>query len=456
MTAHDTMNTALNTRPDTVIDTVFAWEALDSRGNPTVAAEVTLRGGARGAATVPSGASTGTYEAHELRDGGVRYGGKGVRLAVANANGPLAQAVRGIDATKQELVDTALRKTDGTPALSRLGANAVLAISVASALAAAAAAGQPLYRAAAPEHATPMLPLPMVNIISGGAHAGRSLDIQDLLVVPVGAGSFSAAIEMAWRVRRGTAEALDARGLPTALIADEGGLGPALPSNRAALEVLREGIERAGLTPGTDAGIAIDIAATQFYDPGTGRYRLGLEDREVGVTEWVAELAEWCQNFPIVSLEDPLADQDWASWRTAAAELSGVQLLGDDLFVTDSARLARGIDDGIANAVLVKPNQTGTLTDAARVVNQARAARFATVLSARSGETEDTWLSDLAVAWRTGQIKVGSTMRSERTAKWNRLLRIEAELGDQATYAGTAALAPISVPADDSVWLGRS
>jgi enolase len=430
------------TAPDTAIDSVFAWEALDSRGNPTVAAEVALRGGARGTAIVPSGASTGTYEAHELRDGGTRYGGKGVRGAVGNANGPLARAVRGIDATQQKVVDAALREADGTPALSSLGANAVLAISVASALAAADAADEPLYRAAAAEGATPLLPLPMINIISGGAHAGRSLDIQDLLVVPVGADSFAAAIEVAWRVRRGTAEALDARGLPTALIADEGGLGPVLPSNRAALDVLREGIERAGLTPGTDAGIAIDIAATQFYDPETGRYRLGLENREVGAAEWVAELAEWCRNFPIVSLEDALADQDWDNWRIAAAELSGVQLLGDDLFVTDSARLALGIDDGIANAVLVKPNQTGTLTDAAAVVEQARAARFATVLSARSGETEDYWLSDLSVAWRTGQIKVGSTMRSERTAKWNRLLRIEAELGDAVAYAGAAALAP--------------
>ena len=426
----------------TAIDTVFAWEALDSRGNPTVAAEVTLRGGARGTATVASGASTGTYEARELRDGGTRYDGKGVRAAVANANGPLAQAVHGIDAARQELVDAALREADGTPSLSRLGANAVLAISVASALAAAAAAEQPLYRAAAAESATAVLPLPMVNIISGGAHAGRSLDIQDLLVVPVGAGSFADAIEMAWRVRRGTAEALGARGLPTALIADEGGLGPALPSNRTALEVLQEGIERAGLTPGEDAAIAIDIAATQFYDPGTGRYRLELENREVSAAEWVAEMTDWCRDFPIVSVEDPLADQDWANWQTAAAGLSGIQLLGDDLFVTDSARLARGIGDGIANAVLVKPNQTGTLTDAAHVVDQARAARFATVLSARSGETEDSWLADLAVAWQVRQIKVGSTMRSERTAKWNRLLRIEAELGDQATYAGVTGLAP--------------
>jgi enolase len=427
---------------DTIIEAVFAWEALDSRGNPTVAAEVTLRGGARGTATVPSGASTGTYEARVLRDGGTRYGGTGVRGAVAAANGALARAVRGIDAGKQERVDTALRDADGTPAPSRLGSNAVLAISVASALAAAEAAGQPLYRAAAPENSAVILPLPMVNIISGGAHAGRSLDIQDLLVIPIGAESFAEAIEMAWRVRRGTAAALDARGLPTALVADEGGLGPAQPSNRSALEALYDGIERAGLTPGDDAAIAIDVAANQFYDPTTGHYRMALDNRELQAGEWIAELAQWCRNFPIVSIEDPLADQDWASWRIAATELAGIQLLGDDLFVTDSTRLARGVDDGIANAVLVKPNQTGTLTDAARVVDQARAARFGTVLSARSGETEDSWLADLAVAWQTRQIKVGSTTRSERTAKWNRLLRIEAELRDDAVFARVTGLAP--------------
>lgn len=427
---------------DTVIEDIFAWEALDSRGNPTVAAEVALRCGAKGAATVPSGASTGTYEALELRDGGTRYGGKGVTAAVAAANGLLARAVRGIDAGKQELVDAALREADGTPSLSRVGSNAALAISVASALATAAAAGQPLYRAAAQESAPVILPMPMINIISGGAHAGRSLDIQDLLVMPVGAQSFAEAIEMAWRVRRGTAAALDARGVPTALVADEGGLGPVLSSNRAALEALYDGIERAGLTPGEDVAIAIDIAATQFYDPSTGRYRLALDNRELDAGEWIAELSQWCRNFPIVSIEDPLADQDWASWQIAATELAGIQLLGDDLFVTDSTRLARGVEGGIANAILVKPNQTGTLTDAARVVDEARAARFATVLSARSGETEDSWLADLAVAWQARQIKVGSTMRSERTAKWNRLLRIEAELRDDAVFAGVSGLAP--------------
>jgi enolase len=281
----------------------------------------------------------------------------------------------------------------------------------------------------------------MVNIISGGAHAGRALDVQDLLVVPIGAGSFGEAIEMAWRVRRGTATALDRRGVSSALIADEGGLGPRLPSNRAALDLLMEGIEAAALEPGTDIGIAIDVAATQFYDTDARRYRLAVDDRDYTAAELVDELGRWCARYPIVSIEDALADQDWEGWHHAADVLSSIQLLGDDLFATDTTRLARGIDDDIANAVLVKPNQTGTVSAARAVVGQAHAAGFATVLSARSGETEDSWLADLAVGWGTGQIKVGSTMRSERTAKWNRLLHIETELGADAQFAGAAALA---------------
>jgi enolase len=308
-----------------------------------------------------------------------------------------------------------------------------------------------LYRSVLAPGERPLLPMPMVNIISGGAHAGRALDVQDLLVVPVGADSFAEAIEMAWRVRRGTAAVLDELGLPSALIADEGGLGPRLPSNRAALDVLLKGIEKAGLEPHFDIGIAIDVAATQFYDVETRTYRLDLEKREFSAPEFVDELAEWCAYYPIVSIEDPLADQDWDSWRRAAAVLSNIQLLGDDLFVTDTQRLAMGIADGIANAVLVKPNQTGTLSAAHDVVRQARDAGLATVLSARSGETEDAWLADLAVGWRTGQIKVGSTMRSERTAKWNRLLRIEAELGADADFAGADALAMTRPDADRSV-----
>ena len=425
---------------NTTISEITAWEALDSRGKPTVGCAVRLDGGADGEATVPSGASTGAHEARELRDGGPRYGGNGVRTAVGNVTGPLADAVRGLDAADQQAVDLALREADGTADLGRLGANAILAVSVATAIAAAAARGLPLYRAVATRDATPLLPLPMVNIISGGAHAGRAIDVQDFLAVPLGARSFAEAIEWCARVRAGTAEVLTDRGVPTALVADEGGLATTLPTNRAALDLLVAGIGRAGLRPGDDVGIAIDIAATQLHHDG--RYRLAAEQRDLTAEELVGELAQWCAAYPIVSLEDALAEDDWTGWRHATERLSGRQLLGDDLFVTDLARLERGITEQIGNAVLVKPNQTGTLHDARTVVTRAHEAGYATVLSARSGETEDTWLADLAVGWRTGQIKVGSTTRSERTAKWNRLLRIEAGLGDRAEYAGQAALMP--------------
>lgn len=426
------------------IRNVFAWEALDSRGTPTVAAQVSLAGGAEGTAIVPSGASTGAHEARELRDGGDRYGGRGVREAVANAAGELADAVLGLDAEDQAEVDAALRDRDGHPALARLGANAVLAVSVATARAAAAAAATPLYRFVAAADEKPLLPMPMVNIISGGAHAARAVDVQDFLVVPVGATSFSEALEVAWRVRAATAQVLEAAGHRVALVADEGGLGPVLPSNRAALEFLAAGIERAGYEAGTDAAIAIDVAATQFFSPPTGEYHLAADDRRVSALELVAELASWGKEFPIVSVEDILAEDEWADWSEASRELSGIQLLGDDLFCTDVRRVQRGIAERAANAVLVKPNQTGTLSDARAVVELARGAGMATVLSARSGETEDDWLADLAVGWRTGQIKVGSTMRSERTAKWNRLLGIEARLGSEAAFAGRAALAPVA------------
>jgi enolase len=424
---------------DTTITGLLAWEALDSRGKPTVGCEVRLDGGATGSATVPSGASTGTHEARELRDGGARYGGHGVRTAVGHVVGEIADAVRGLDAADQAALDTTLRTLDGTANLSRLGANAILAVSVAAAVAAAGAQNLPLYAAVADDGAAPLLPLPMVNIISGGAHSGRSLDIQDFLAVPVGARSFAEAIEWAARVRAGTAEELSARGLPVALVADEGGLGPLLPTNRSALDVLVAGVTRAGLRPGDDVGIAIDVAATQFARPGGG-YTLAAENRDLTGEEWVCELAAWCADYPIVSLEDCLAEDDWTGWRTATDRLAGRQLLGDDLFVTHPERLRRGIQEGVANAVLVKPNQIGTLDTARAVVRAAQEAGYATVLSARSGETEDAWLADLAVGWRTGQIKVGSTMRSERTAKWNRLLRIEAELGDRIEYIGAAAL----------------
>lgn len=425
---------------DSKIESVFAWEALDSRGTPTVACEVRLAGGASGTATVPSGASTGTHEVHELRDGDDRYGGKGVRSAVASVNGALRSGVMGLDAADRGGIDRALREIDGTPNLGRLGANATLAVSISAAIAAAAAAGLPLYRTLL--DSDPLLPMPMVNVVSGGAHArGAGVDVQDFLVVPVGATSFSQAIEWAWRVRRATEEIARERGLAASLVADEGGLGLALESNRAGLEVLVEGMERSDLVLGADVAIAVDIAATQLVS--AAGYELASEGRTLDSSNLIDELECWCRDFPIVSLEDPLAEDDWEGWAEITRRLGArIQLLGDDLFVTNPARLLRGVEEEVANAVLVKPNQIGTLSGALEAVELAHSAGYATVVSARSGDTEDSWLADLAVGWRAGQIKVGSTTRSERTAKWNRLLRIEAELGDGAAFAGRAALAP--------------
>ncbi len=423
------------------IEDVFGWEALDSRGTPTVACFVRLAGGSEGEAIVPSGASTGSHEAFEHRDGGERYGGKGVLGALGALRDEIRPALVGRDASDQESIDTALRALDGTSDLHRLGANAVLAASVACALAAARSAGLPLWQALAPDEA-PLLPLPMVNVISGGAHAGGMIDVQDFLVVPAGASSFGEAIEWAVRVRAATAEVLRSKGHVVSLVADEGGLAAQLPSNRAALDALLAGIERSGLRPGDEAAIAVDVAATQLV-VGNG-YAFAREQRTLRAAELVEQLATWIDDYPIVSIEDALGEDDSAGWSLATDRLARrIQLVGDALFATSPDRLRAGIHDGIANAVLVKPNQVGTLTDARRVVEIARAAGYATVLSARSGETEDAWLADLAVGWRTGQLKVGSTMRAERTAKWNRLLRIEAERPD-ARFAGRDALAPFT------------
>jgi enolase len=430
-------------RSSSLIKELIAWEALDSRGNPTVGCEVRLAGGASGTATVPSGASTGVHEARELRDGGERYAGLGTRRAVANVIGPLAAAVYGLDAGDQDSIDSALRAADGSPGLERLGANAVLSVSVAAAVAAACAAGEPLYRFAG-ELERVQLPLPMVNILSGGAHAGGRIDVQDVLAIPVGATSFSQAIEWAGRVRRGTTSVLRSRGYEVALVADEGGLGPGLESNRSAIEAVADGIEYSGLRAGEDVAIGVDLASSQFYDVERGCYSLRSESRELSAKEWISEVAGWVVDFPIVSVEDVMAEDDWDGWSLATAALASVQVIGDDLFATDVARLERGVGSGVANAVLVKPNQIGTLSDARQVVDHARADNYAAVLSARSGETEDHWLADLAVAWRTGQIKVGSTTRAERTAKWNRLLRIESEAGERAYFVGALALAPLS------------
>jgi enolase len=423
---------------DLRIKDVLAWEALDSRGTPTVGCEVTLAAGNTGEAIVPSGASVGSHEAFELRDGEERYGGLGVARAVGHVGKELRSAVIGIEATDQRRVDAALRAADGTPNLSRLGANAVLAVSVAAALAAASGTGQPLYRQAASADEV-VLPLPMVNILSGGSHAGGLLDFQDFLAVPVGAQTFSQAIEWVWRVRRSAAALLAERGFVSALVADEGGVAAALETNRQALEVLTRAISDASLRPGDDVAIAIDVAATQLRDNTS--YRLETERRTIGAAELIDELLEWVEHYPIVSIEDPLAEDDWSGWEAASKILGGIQIVGDDLFATNLERLERGISLGVANAVLVKPNQTGTLSDARQVTSRANESGYASILSARSGETEDAWLADLAVAWGVGQIKVGSTTRSERNAKWNRLLRIESDAKGHARFAGRSALA---------------
>lgn len=434
----------------TIVD-VDAWEVLDSRGRPTVACAVRLADGSLGVAAVPSGASTGRHEARELRDGGTRYGGLGVLRAVGHVRSELAAAVVGRMAEDQAGLDLLLREVDGTPWLGRLGANAVLSVSVAAALAHAHSRGLSLWRVLGDR---PLLPLPMVNIVSGGAHAGGAVDIQDVLVVPVGAATFGQAIEWAARVRSATAEIAAARGLPAALVADEGGVAGPMASNLEALELVAAGIEAAGFQLGEDVGLALDIAATQLLDEG-GRYALKSEGRVLESGELVDEVSRWCRNLPVVSVEDVLGEDDWQGWRYAATQLAGVQLVGDDLFATDPDRVERGVTEAVASAVLVKVNQNGTLSGGLDVAARARAAGFAAVVSARSGETEDGWLADVAVGSRAGQIKVGSTMRSERTAKWNRLLRIERELEREgippaSVYAGASALVRIGTENNSS------
>ena len=415
------------------IETVTAWEALDSRGTPTVACAVTLLNGGHGQVTVPSGASTGGHESHELRDGDPdHYEGRGVQQAVANVRDVLTPAVTGLAAGDWRGVDAALCSTDGTLELSRLGANAMLAVSLATVLAGADGERLPLYRYLA--SGTAELPMPMVNVISGGAHADGGIDIQDVLVVPVGADSFPQALEWSRAVRERTAEIAIEGGMPAGLVADEGGLGLPLRRNVDALELVCAGIERAGLDLGVQVTLAIDVAANGLADDDG--YRLVTEDRHLSAEQWIEELCTWASHYPLTSIEDPLAEDDWASWTGITARLGAdVQILGDDLFVTNRDRLQRGIDLGAGNAILLKPNQAGTLSRTEDAWHLAAQAGFGTVLSARSGDTEDAWLADVAVAWSTGQIKVGSTTRSERTAKWNRLLQIAAELGDSVPLA---------------------
>lgn len=418
------------------ITAVRAREVLDSRGNPTVECEIDLAGGQMGRASVPSGASTGTHEAVELRDGDpTRYAGKGVRCAVDAIQQILGPALLGADPADQRAIDARLIELDGTPNKGRLGANAILGCSLAAARAAAAAAGQPLFRhiaGLAGVTATP-LPLPMINIISGGLHAGGNLDLQDFLIMPVGATSIAEALEMTVAVYRATGAILRERGVTT-LVGDEGGYGPPLATNEMALEIVTGAIERAGYRPGDQISIAIDVAATHFFQ--ADGYALRSEQRTLTPDELIDLLASWVKRFPVISIEDGLAEDDWAHWPALCQRLGDrVQIIGDDFFTTNLERVRRGISVGAANAVLVKMNQIGSLTETLAVVALCRTAGLRSVISARSGETEDDFLADLAVGCAGGQIKIGSIVRSERLAKYNQLLRIEEHLGSSARLA---------------------
>ena len=419
---------------------VRARQILDSRGRPTVEVDVDLDDGGFGRASVPSGASTGSFEAHELRDGDpAHYAGLGVLKAVANVHGEIAAALRGADGADQRGIDSRLCELDGTPRLERLGANAILAVSLAVCRAVAASRDQPFHeRIAELTLAQPTLPLPMTNILSGGLHAGRGMDVQDFLAIPMRAGSIAEAIHQLARVRTAAADLSRERGLPT-LLADEGGLAPGCETGRAALQLLVESIERAGLVPGDDIAIAIDVAATTLKSAG-GSYHLACEGRDLDTTAMIGMIDSWVRHFPVVSVEDGLDEEDWPGWRLLTERLGRrLQLVGDDLFTTNPQRLARGVREGIANGVLVKANQNGTLTGTLDVIAQAKAAGYATIVSARSGETEDAFMSDLAVGAAAGQIKIGSLRTSSTVAKYNQLLRIEERSG--AAYAGAAALA---------------
>jgi enolase len=422
---------------ETSIASVTAREVLDSRGNPTVEATVALEGGARGRAMVPSGASTGAHEAVELRDGGPRYGGKGVRQAVANAQGPLADAVRGKDARDAEAVDRALRAADGTRNLGRFGANAVLAVSLAAAHAAAKAAQTPLWRFLGERlgAAEWRLPVPLLNVLNGGAHADNGLDVQEFMVAPLGLPTFSEALRAGAETYQSLKALLRERGLSTA-VGDEGGFAPRLKANEEAIALVVEAARRAGYEPGKDVAIALDVAATELYGghgAAKGRYR--FEGKDVTADDLISVYEGWASRHPIYSVEDGLAEDDWAGWARLTARLgSRLQLVGDDLFVTQADRVERGVSERAGNAVLVKPNQVGTLTDTLRTVSTAFRHGFGAVMSHRSGETEDVTIADLAVATGVGQIKTGAPCRSERVAKYNRLLRIEADLGRDARY----------------------
>jgi enolase len=421
----------------TAIATVIGREILDSRGNPTVEVDVVLVDGHHGRAAVPSGASTGAHEAHELRDGGARYGGKGVKKAVEAVNGEIRRALSGFDAADQQGLDQRLRDLDGTQNKKRLGANAILGVSMATAKAEASAEGVPLYRYVGGEGAT-LLPVPMMNIVNGGAHADNPIDVQEFMIVPVGAASIAEAVRMGAEIFHALRKALKSAGLTTA-VGDEGGFAPNLASTRDALDFVMSAIRDAGYKPGDDTYLALDVAATELFE--NGRYALKGENRTLTADELIAYYGELVANYPIFSIEDGMSEDDWDGWRGLTQALGErVQLVGDDLFVTNVARLKQGIDQGIANAILVKVNQIGTLTETLDAVRMAQEAGYAAVMSHRSGETEDATIADLAVATNCGQIKTGSLARSDRVAKYNQLIRIEEELGPKARYAGRAVL----------------
>ena len=418
------------------IQAVHARQIVDSRGNPTVEVDVVLASGAAGRAAVPSGASTGEFEAVELRDGGERWNGKGVQTAVGNVNGEIAERVRGLDATDQQGLDGAMIELDGTPNKGRLGANSILGVSLAGAKAAAAESGTPLWRYLGGE-AAHVLPVPMMNVLNGGAHADNKVDFQEFMVVPVGAATFGDGLRTGAEVFHALKGILHDRGLGTA-VGDEGGFAPDLESNEAALEALVAGIEAAGYRPGDDVAIALDPATSELH--GDGGYELEHEGRTLASEELASYWDDISSRYPVLSIEDGMDEEDWDGWRALTERIGErVQLVGDDLFVTNTERLRRGIEAGVANSILVKVNQIGTLTETLDAVRMAAEAGYTAVMSHRSGETEDTTIADLAVATGCGQIKTGAPSRSDRVAKYNQLLRIEEALGADASYPGRSA-----------------
>jgi enolase len=419
------------------IEHVHARQILDSRGNPTVEVELSVRSGAWGRAAVPSGASTGEFEATELRDGGSDWMGKGVSEAVGNVNGEIATAVHGQDAASQAALDRMLISLDGTPNKSRLGANAILAVSLAAAQASAAEQRQPLWRYLGGESAH-ILPVPMMNVLNGGVHADNAVDFQEFMIVPVGARTFTEALRMGSEVFHHLKQTLHEEGHATS-VGDEGGFAPDFQSNEQALEALLTGIRAAGYVPGDQVAIALDPAVSELYKDGEG-YVLEHEGRTLSSEEMAAYWADLCDRYPIISIEDGMDEEDWDGWSTMTQRLGNrIQLVGDDIFVTNTQRLKRGIDSGVANAILIKVNQIGTLTETFAAIRMAREAGFAAVMSHRSGETEDVTIADLAVATGCGQIKAGAPSRTDRVAKYNQLLRIEETLGEDATYPGRGA-----------------